>query len=401
MSAAHGLSHPREPRVGALAALSLTAFCGALNIVVLGPFLPAMALDLGVGVPLLGQAPALANLIAAGAGLLIGPLADRYGQRRTLALGLLALAVSSLGVALAPGYVILIAAVLIGAPGRSIAMPLVQAIAGTAFSERGRQRAVAWTQVGVGASVTLGMPLLTSVDSLFGWRVALLTFAGVALAVAGLARLALPPIEAHAETPLRLGGILAAYVPLLRNRPTLGLIASTMIGNTAISSLLTYVGAYLVEVHGLTASEVGWAFSLSGAGLIVGGILGSRLAQRFPARSLAISLMLLRGAIMAAMLLVPADMWPSGGIIATALFGLIGLGDGVYMVSVVLALTGESPAGRGTTMVANGSAVVFGNAIGSAIGGLLLALGGYALMALHPPLATIIAAFLIWRSGRR
>ena len=223
MTDAHGPSRPREPGLG------------ALNIVVLGPFLPAMAVDLDVGVPLLGQAPALANLIAAGTGLLIGPLADRYGQRRTLALGLLALAVSSLGVALAPGYVILVAAVLIGAPVRSPAIPL----------------------------------------------------------------------------------------------------------------------------------------------------------------------MLLRGAIMAATLLVPAEIGPSGAVIATVLFGLVGLGDGVYLVSVVLALTGESPAGRGTTMVANGSAVVFGNAIGSAIGGLLLAVGGYALMALHPPLATVAAAVLIWRSGRR
>lgn len=224
------MSRPREPGVSALAALSLSALCGALNIVVLGPFLPAMARDLGVGVPLLGQAPALANLVAAGTGLLIGPLADRYGQRRTLALGLVALAVSVVGVALAPGYLVLVAAVLIGAPGRSIAMPLSQAIAGTAFSERGRQRAVAWAQVGVGASVTLGMPLLTSVDSLFGWRMALLTFAGVALAVAGLVRLALPPTEGRAESPLQLGSILAAYLPLVRHRPTIGLIGSTVIG---------------------------------------------------------------------------------------------------------------------------------------------------------------------------
>jgi predicted MFS family arabinose efflux permease len=66
----------------------------------------------------------------------------------------------------------------------------------------------------------------------------------------------------------------------------------------------------------------------------------------------------------------------------------------------VLVLTGESPAGRGTTMVANGSATVFGNAIGSALGGLLLVLGGYTLLAIYPPLAAVAAAFLIWRSGQ-
>lgn len=399
-------------------ALGLAAFCGALYVVVLGPFLPAMSRDLAVGVPLLGQAPALANFVAAALGLLIGPLAERFGQRRTLVLGLLALAVGGLGAALAPGFLVLLAAVLVGAPARSIAMPVSQAIAGGAFAGTARQRAVGWTQAGVGASVTLGIPLLTTVDSLLGWRAALTTFAGLGLLAAVLAQLVLPAAPPRAaplaqkrsggrsagRTGRRLGTLLAAYRPLLEHRPTVGLIASTVVGNTAISALLTYVGAFLIEQHGASAAEVGWAFSLSGGGLILGGILGARLARHADPRTLAFALMLLRGGVIAAMFLLPPGLPPGlpfGVPIATGLFGLLGLGDGVYLVSVVLALTGETPAGRALTMVLNGSAVALGNGLGSAIGGLLLALGGYPLLALYPPLAALAAALLIRRSGRR
>ena len=128
------------PGAGAVATLVLTAFRGALNVVVLGPFLPAISGELGVGVPLLGQAPALSNLLAALLGLGIGPLADRYGHRRALVVGLLAIAAGGLGTALASSYVVLLLGVLLSAPGRSIAMPIAQAIAGAAFSGPARQR---------------------------------------------------------------------------------------------------------------------------------------------------------------------------------------------------------------------------------------------------------------------
>ena len=52
-----------------------------------------MARDLQTTVPLLGQVVTLMALISAGLGLLAGPLADRYGYRWPLVVGLLAIAV--------------------------------------------------------------------------------------------------------------------------------------------------------------------------------------------------------------------------------------------------------------------------------------------------------------------
>src|SRR5262245_21413952 len=69
-------------------ALPLAAFVSSLGTFAVGPFLPAMAADLGIGVALLGQVPALAALASAGLGLAVGPLADRVGHRRCLLLAL-------------------------------------------------------------------------------------------------------------------------------------------------------------------------------------------------------------------------------------------------------------------------------------------------------------------------
>src|SRR5918998_6878091 len=63
-------------------ALGLSGFLAILSQSALGPFLPLIAEALGTSVSLLGQVPAASMLLASFLGLVIGPLADQYGQRR-------------------------------------------------------------------------------------------------------------------------------------------------------------------------------------------------------------------------------------------------------------------------------------------------------------------------------
>src|SRR6478736_8628335 len=72
--------------------LALAAFVNMTGSLALGPFLAPVAGELGTSVALLGQIPSLTMLLAAGLGLIVGPLADHYGYRRTLILSLLAVA---------------------------------------------------------------------------------------------------------------------------------------------------------------------------------------------------------------------------------------------------------------------------------------------------------------------
>ena len=112
------------PGSWAVPVLALAAGIGSLLVLAPGPFLPAMAAEFGIGVALLGQVPALTNLLAALLGLVVGPLADRYGQRRALLLGLLAAAAGALGTGLAPSVGILFGLVGAGALGQATLYPV-------------------------------------------------------------------------------------------------------------------------------------------------------------------------------------------------------------------------------------------------------------------------------------
>ena len=74
-------------------ALCLAAFLASLNFFAPTPFYPQMAHDLRTTIPLLGQVVTLMALLSAGLGLVVGPLADRYGFRWPLVIGLLAIAI--------------------------------------------------------------------------------------------------------------------------------------------------------------------------------------------------------------------------------------------------------------------------------------------------------------------
>jgi MFS family permease len=95
-----------------------------LNVIAWIPFLPFIVEAHGVSVSLLGQIPALMLLLSTFLGLVIGPLADRYGNRRTLFLCLLAVVASGLSTALAPTLSVLFPAALFGAIGRAAVMPV-------------------------------------------------------------------------------------------------------------------------------------------------------------------------------------------------------------------------------------------------------------------------------------
>ncbi len=68
-------------------------------------------------------------------------------------------------------------------------------------------------------------------------------------------------------------------------------------------------------------------------------------------------------------------------------------------VGVTALLAAESPAGAGTTMVLNGSLINAGTAGGAALGGVLIALGGYGALGLGLPLFAFAAAALAWWPG--
>jgi DHA1 family inner membrane transport protein len=337
--------HEAPPAKGLVATLTLATFVNHLNVIAWNPFLPFMAAEIGVTVALLGQVPGLMMLLATSLGLVIGPLADRYGPRRTVLIGLLAVVTSSLTPGLAATLPILVVAALIGAVGRAAITPVAQAIVARAFvDDTARRRAVSRTQRGGPLAATLGIPLLTASAAAVHWRGAFLLLAGLALATALRLWRLLSQDEAPGRGQVRLTSLLAAYRPLVRHRASLTVIVAACLEHAGVWAMWTYYGAFYVQQHAFTTQQIGGVSLAAGLGVLLGQTAaGGRLGGR-PKR------LFLIGGLGSGPLIGLSLLLPLSAPAAVALMTAGWLMHGLIMVSTLVLLVDQSPAGRAATL---------------------------------------------------
>jgi predicted MFS family arabinose efflux permease len=371
-------------------------FVAMLTFVAPAPFFPAMARDLDVGVPLLGQVVAAMLLVSAAIGLLAGPLADRYGHRRVILVGLVAAAVCLLAFGLAPTFPVLLAGAIAGGLANAAVLGPSLAVASTYFAGAEARRALGWATACMAGSAIVGVPALTAVASFTGWRLAFI-FGGTAVIGAVLLGIAWLPRDARLPAGrLQAETLLAAYQPLLRHGPTLRLYGVAVLRAICWFGLLTYFGAFLAQELALSTGLVGVAYMLGGGGYFLGSLLSGGAFGRVPPRTL-----LVVGNVAMALLMGLAFSAILGPLGTVATLPLAGFAGALGWVAVAALLTTDSPAGAGTTMTLHGSLFNLGAAAGGAIGGLLLALAGYGALAIGLPIFGLGAALLAWWPVRR
>jgi predicted MFS family arabinose efflux permease len=378
-----------------LAALCVASFLAALNFFAPTPFYPEMARDLQTTVPLLGQVMTIMVLISAALGLVIGPLADRYGYRQPLLVGLGAVTFTLLGTSLAPNYPVLLGISVAGGLGDALVFALPLAIAGTAFSGEARRRAIGWTTASLSSASIAGAPLLTAIGGLTSWRVALGVAALVGAAASWFVATTLPPDTQRPDTPLRARSLAAAYAPLLRHTPSLRLFGLTALRGAWWIGLLTYLGAFLGTAMGLSTGSIGIVYALTGGAYAAGSIVTGRWARLSSPAAIALGSIVGGGLIV--IILTGAAGWAGVPLLVVA-----SVASAICGVGVVALLAAESPAGAGVTMVLNGSILNLGTAGGALLGGILISLGGYAALGIGLGLTALVAAALAaWPGGRR
>jgi MFS transporter, DHA1 family, inner membrane transport protein len=366
-----------------------------LSYFALSPFLSTVAAELGTSIALLGQIPALMTLLAAPVAVVIGPLADRLGYRPLLLAAMAAVVLSSLGTALAQTYTVLLAVGLVGALARATANPIAQAVAGTRFTGDRRRRAIGWIQAGVSGAAIVGIPALTTIEGMLGWRAAFVALALLAGATALLLALALPAERSAGEAP-RLGAVVVSLLVVLRDRPTAGLVSASLLRTAGIWLFYTYMGAFFVERYGFTTQQVGWTYTVVGLALFSGAMIaGGRIGGIGP-RPFVIATSALMGFALAAVLLLPVGPAAAIGLLILNCV----LGSSGSVVGTLL-LVGETPGGRATTLTLNQAGLSLGTALGSSLGGLLIALGGYGALGVGVPALGLASAALVWLSRPR
>ena len=377
-----------------VALLTVAVFVNFLAALAIGAFLPSIAAEFGVSVALLGQVPAVMMFLAAVLGLIVGPLADRFGYRRVLLIGLGALVISSVGIGLSPTFLVMLPVAAVGAVGRAVILPVGQAILGSRYSDDdARRSALSKIQTGQSGASVIGIPLLTTTAALLTWHAAFFALAALALVVLVALGQALASDGRQPTGRLLLREMLAPYGPLWRDRASMALILAAWLGNGALWLLLTYVAAFYVQQHGFSTQEVGWTYLVCGLGVMLGQLLAGGPIGRKPG-ALVIWSRVVSGVFMGSAMFLPI---PALATVALATIGLIA--NGASNVATVVLLTHAAPTARATTLTVNGSAMSLGSALGGALGGVLLATGGYALVGIGTlVLGVTSAAVVAWWS---
>ena len=357
------------------------------------PFFPFIAEDLNTTVALLGQITGLVALVSIPIGMLTGPLADRYGHRKVLLVGVGALSIGSLVTAIAPSYGILMLIVPFGAIGQAIIRPLSIAIAGTHLETDDRRRAVGLATMGMSLAGIIGIPILTTIAAFGGWRASFGLLTGVNVLATTFLVWSIPPDRrTPTETSFsRLG--LTAYLSLFRDRATMLLIGSTLMRAISLWGFYTYRGAFFVDRFKFSSQLVGWIFTIAGVGLFLGSTVASSRFSRFPLRRVAIFGIALMGLSAGLALALPL-----GVVLAIVFTTLTSFGLGFAMVAGDTLIVSGTLAGRATTTSLNRTAANIGTSIGSSGGGLMLALGGYPLLGISILVLSLGAVALVWLS---
>ena len=386
------------PARALVSTLTLATFLNHLNVIAWNPFLPFIAEAHAVTIAFLGQVPALMMLVSTFLGLVIGPLADRYGYRRTLLVCLLGVATGSVATGLAPTLPVLVLAALLGAIGRAAIMPVSQAIVAASFVDDARRRwAVSRIQSGGPLAATLGIPVLTAIAAALDWRGAFIALSGLALAVTLTLWKTLCRDEAAGTGEIGLKCMFTAYRPIIRHRSSLILIVAACLENAGVNAMWTYYGAFYVQQYAFSTEQVGWVSLAAGLGVLIGQTAGGGWLGGNP------RLLFIVGCAGSGLLIGLSLMLPLPSAAAITLMAAGWVMHGLLMVSAVVLLVDQSPGGRATTLTFYGSATSFGMSLGAALGGLALAGSGYFALGMCTAALPLAAAILVWfrRPGPR
>ncbi|MER5323899.1 MFS transporter [Streptosporangium roseum] len=258
----------------ALLALAIGAFgIGTTEFVIAG-LLPEVARDFGVSIPTAGY---LISGYALGVAVGAAPMTVLGTRMRRKHLLLALMVIFILGnvlSALAPTYGLMMTGRIVASFTHGAFFGVGAILAGDLVAPGRRASAIALMFTGLTLANVLGVPMGTFIGQAFGWRVTFWVVAG--LGVVGLLSIAaLVPVQ-----PRPASTDIGAELAVFRSPQVWLAIGMTVLGFGGVFASFTYIAPMMTEVAGFSEGAVSWLLVLFGVGLVIGNLLGGRLADR-------------------------------------------------------------------------------------------------------------------------
>ena len=281
--------------------LGVMVALGPLTIDMYLPALPKIADELSVSSSVV-QLTLTGTLAGLALGqLIVGPLSDSLGRRRPLMAGIVLHMLASVICMLAPNLVVLGLARVLQGIGAAAAMVVAIAVVGDLFAESAAATVLSRLMLVLGVAPVLAPSLGAAVLLHASWHwvfTALVVLAGALLLVAALA---LPEtLPASHRRPLRVRGIAATYVELLRDARFVILVLVAALGMSGLFAYIAGASFVLQGRFGLDQQAFALVFGAGAVALIGATQFNVVLLKRFAPQSIvlwALVAALLSGAV--------------------------------------------------------------------------------------------------------
>jgi len=376
----------------ALLALATGAFAiGTTEFTPMG-LLPVIADGVQVSIPTAGMlVSAYAVGVMAGAPVMT-LLFSRFGKRAALMALMLIFTIGNLLSAFAPSYTTLLLSRLITSLNHGAFFGIGAVVAASVVPKEKQASAIAAMFMGLTVANIGGVPAATWIGQQVGWRVAFAGTAVLGLVTIAALWLALPKGEPGKAPDLR------RELKVLTRPEVLLAMGTTVMGSGAMFALYTYVAPILAEITHASPGFVAFALVLIGIGFTIGNSLGGRLADW----SLDGATKLILAVLAVTMAVLPLVMTTEiGAAIGLVVWGAAAFGMVPPVQMRVMQAAAQAP---GLASSVNVGAFNLGNALGAALGGVVIGQGlGYAAVPLVGAALAAGGLALVWlgNAGRR
>ncbi|WP_115562490.1 MFS transporter [Xanthomonas arboricola] len=347
----------------ALLALTIGAFgIGTTEFVIMG-LLQQVATDLDVSLT-------AAGLLISGyaLGVSIGApvltlLSARWPRKAVLVSLMVVFTLGNLACALAPDYASLMVARVLTSLAHGTFFGVGAVVATSLVPPERRASAISLMFAGLTVATLLGVPAGAWLGLQLGWRatfwavtvIGVLATAAVALWVPAAAGAAAPVSWRQEVAVLRRGQVLLA-------------LAMTVLGYAGVFAVFTYIQPLLVQVTGFAQAAVSPVLLVFGVGMIVGNLLGGRLADRRATAALLGTL----AALVAVLATMGLALHNKTAMVVVV--GLLGVAAFATVAPLQLrVLEHARGAGQNLASSLNIAAFNLGNALGAWLGGVVIA----------------------------
>jgi len=374
-----------------LPSLAMSNFATGPLGVLIGLLLIDIALTFEVSVGVAGQINTISYIVSVIFALLMGILSVRFKHKSLLIIGLLCVSGSGLGCFLASSFNLMLIFYSLSGVGTAMVFPMAITLVGKHLPLERRGNAVGWIIAAGSLSYVIGAPVISFIANIGGWRLALLGLViPVSLAGLFLALIGLPSTSRKQQLTINKSTYLRSFKGVLLNISATACLVGNVLRTASFVAVVLY-GISFFRQRFLVSTDFASTIII-GAALCytLGSLVAGRLVNRFGRKSLTVLTALLAGIFIVSFVYL-SDLWLSLALnfLATWFSGMAS--------SAANSLTLEQvPKSRGTMMSINSAALSLGNAIGSALGGLVLVLFNYEAMGSALGAMGIVAAIIFY-----